>query len=66
MTRDLRCDSKKHAVLIEEADSGTLEVKCDSRFCGAKPGAIVLHQFDLKTGKLQDTHRYNTDVRRKR
>lgn len=64
MTRELRCASKKHAVLIEEG-SGLLEIKCDSRFCGARPGAIVLHRFDLTTGALVDTHKYNTQIRSK-
>jgi hypothetical protein len=60
---ELRCDSKKHGVLIEPG-FGILEVKCDSRFCGARTGAIVLHRFDLTTGEMVDTHRYNTQVRR--
>ena len=64
MTRELRCNSKKHAVLIEEG-SGLLEVKCDSRFCGAASGVIVLHKFDLTTGKCVDTQRYNTRIRSK-
>lgn len=66
MTRELRCKSKKHGVLIEEArEGGLLEVKCDSRFCGARSGAIVLHRFDLVTGALVDTHQYNTQIRSK-
>jgi len=64
MTQELRCDSKKHAVLIEEG-SGLLEVKCDSRFCGAVSGVIVLHRFDLRDGSLVDTKRYNTKTRSK-
>lgn len=44
---DLRCDSKKHG---EAIDDHTIEVKCNSKFCGAVPGeTIVLHRFDLKT-----------------
>ena len=66
MTRELRCDSKRHAILIEEAASGgLLEVKCDSRFCGAQTGVIVLHRFDLTTGEMVDTNRYNTQIRSK-
>lgn len=53
---DVRCPSKKHAVLL---DAGILEVKCDSRFCGAKPGIIVLHRFSLETGELLETSRYS-------
>lgn len=55
--RDLRCESKKHGVLIEEG-SGLLEIKCDSRFCGNAPGIVVLHRFDLATGELVETKRY--------
>lgn len=54
--RELRCSSKKHGVMI---DDHTVEVKCDSRFCGAAPGIVVLHKFDLeKDGKLVETKRY--------
>lgn len=53
--QELRCTSKKHGVVI---DDHTVEVKCDSRFCGAKAGVIVLHRFDLRTGELVDTQRY--------
>lgn len=49
MTHDLRCDSKKHAVLFP---GEYLEVKCDSRFCGAQRGMVVLHRFDLQTGAM--------------
>ena len=38
--------------------SGLLEIKCDSRFCGAKPGIVVLHRFDLATGDVVETQRY--------
>jgi hypothetical protein len=59
--QELRCESKKHGVVI---DDHTVEVKCDSRFCGARSGVIVLHRFDLTTGKLVGTHRYK-EIRRK-
>lgn len=59
--QELRCDSKKHGEVV---DDHIVEVKCDSRFCGAKPGVIVLHRFDLATGKLVDTNRFK-DIRRK-
>jgi hypothetical protein len=47
---DLRCDSKKHG---ERVDDHTVEIKCSSRFCGAEPGVIVLHQFNLATGETK-------------
>lgn len=45
----LRCQSKKHAVLLS---SHVIEVKCSSRFCGARRGVVVLHRFDLDTGEM--------------
>lgn len=42
---ELRCDSKKHGEIIDEH---TIEVMCKSRFCGSRPGEIVvIHRFDL-------------------
>lgn len=63
---DLRCESKKHAEILEEpAPQGTLEIKCDSRFCGAGPRQVVLHRFDLETGLMVDTRRFkNPQVRK--
>lgn len=54
MTRGLRCGAKQHAVLRD----GRIEVKCTSRFCGAKPGIVVLHYFHTTTGDLLETKRY--------
>jgi hypothetical protein len=63
---DLRCESKKHAEIFEEPmHKGLLEVKCDSRFCGAGPGRVVLHRFDLETGFLVNTRRFKTPTVRK-
>lgn len=52
MTTDLRCDSKKHGVVISAT---MVEIKCDSRFCGARSGVTVLHRFSVETGKLVET-----------
>lgn len=52
--KDLRCPSKKHAVL----DGDNVEVKCNSRFCGAVPGVVVLHLFSKDTGELVKTSRF--------
>lgn len=59
--QELRCKAKKHGEVI---DDHTVEVKCDSRFCGAKPGTIILHKFDLKTGLLVETNQFK-EVRSK-
>lgn len=52
---DVRCQNKKHGELVEP---GLLEVKCDSRFCGAGPGVTVIHRFDTITGQLIDTLKF--------
>jgi hypothetical protein len=49
---DLRCPSKKHAELVEPS---IVEVKCNSKFCGAEDGAVVLHKFDATNGELIST-----------
>jgi len=51
---DLRCSSKKHAVLT----NGTIEVRCRSIFCGYEPGKVILHQFDAGSGELLSTKEY--------
>lgn len=57
---DLRCESKKHGVLIS---NDIVEIKCDSRFCGARTGVIVLHRFSSTTGELLETYRYNDPMK---
>lgn len=52
---DLRCKHKKHGEIV---DDNRIEVKCNSRYCGAGQGVIVLHVFDARTGELLDTHTY--------
>lgn len=47
---ELRCSHKLHGRLL---DDGRVEVKCRSAFCGAKPGVVVLHRFDLRTGAVE-------------
>lgn len=61
MTVDIRCPSKKFAVLVSE---DTLEIKCSSRFCGAKQGVVVLHRYSIKTGELLETNRYKDPERK--
>jgi len=61
---ELRCAAKKHGEVIIPG-TGVLEVSCDSRFCGKRAGVTVRHQFDLRTGEMLDTHRFNTQIRSK-
>lgn len=58
---ELRCEHTMHGVLI---DDGTLEVKCKNNRCGARSGVIVMHKFDLSTGKLISTKRFADPIRK--
>lgn len=49
---DFRCPSSLHARLTEQ---GFVEVACKSRWCGKKPGIVVLHRFNAETGELVET-----------
>jgi hypothetical protein len=51
---EVRCDNEiKFGELYPE--DGVLEVKCKSKRCGAGPGIVVVHGFDVETGKLLGT-----------
>lgn len=54
MMAEFRCPSKLHGAMDDE---GFFEVKCRSRFCGAKPGVVVLHRFKV-SGELIETVRF--------
>src|SRR5215471_3926594 len=60
---ELRCPSKLHGVL---RDDGTVEFKCDSKFCGHAPGVVVLHRFDAETGELVETLSFKNPTPRER
>lgn len=53
MITELRCPGTMHAKL----DGEVLEVKCRRKSCGYHPGVVVLHRFDVHTGKLTGTMR---------
>jgi hypothetical protein len=55
---ELRCQSKLLGILIIPADGGIVELKCSSRFCGARSGTVVLHRFSTGNGVLVETKRY--------
>jgi hypothetical protein len=58
---ELRCENRMHGIVDLQ---GNLEVKCRDRFCGAAPGYVVLHTFDLKTGAMLYTNRFKDPSRR--
>lgn len=60
---ELRCSSKLHGIL---RDDGTIEVKCDSKFCGHAPGVVVLHRFNAQTGELVETLNFKNPTQRER
>lgn len=51
MSFELRCNGKLHGVL----DDKILQIKCSSKWCGARPGVVVLHHFDAESGALLET-----------
>lgn len=52
MHKELRCRTKLHGILTSPA---VLEIKCNSRYCGAIPGRLVFHRFDIESGELIET-----------
>lgn len=62
MRRELRCPAKLHGFMIDE---NRLEVKCNSRFCGAGRGVVVLHTWDTTTGQVVDTKKFMDPMYRK-
>lgn len=53
----LRCPSHNLFGVVDDG-SGTLEVTCSNRLCGKEPGVVVMHRFDLSTGKVLKTDRF--------
>jgi len=56
---ELRCQYRLHG----HVDDGVLEIACRSRFCGKVPGVVVVHRYDLATGKLIETKRFRDPVK---
>lgn len=57
---ELRCPAKLHGVVTGPT---SLEVKCNSRFCGAGQGVVVLHTFDTVTGMVTGTRKFSDPLR---
>jgi hypothetical protein len=49
------------AVLNHE---GNIELRCKSRYCGAGPGAVVIHVYHSTTGEFMYTKAYKDPTRR--
>jgi hypothetical protein len=54
---ELRCPSRIHGVVVAP---DVIEVRCHSRFCGKRAGVVILHRFEISTGKLLGTREYKT------
>lgn len=39
-------------------DDKVIEVKCTKPECGVKPGVVVLHYFDIYTGMMVDSKKF--------
>lgn len=55
---DLRCPHKLLGVIVAPAAGGIVELKCGSRFCGARSGVVVLHRFSTEDGRLINTKQF--------
>lgn len=53
---ELRCPGNKKYADIDS--NGYIEIKCQSRFCGAEIGEVLLHCFSPFTGELITTKRF--------
>lgn len=54
--KDLRCPSRLHGKAVDNL----IEVKCDSRHCGAGRGTVVMHYFNEVTGDLVETKKFQS------
>lgn len=54
---ELRCHTKLHAIVV---GLDMVEIACRSRRCGWEAGRVILHRFEISTGKLLDTKEYKT------
>lgn len=57
---ELRCTNKLHGIL---RDADVVEMKCDSKFCGHRPGSVVvIHRFNVHTGELVETLKFRNPI----
>jgi hypothetical protein len=55
---ELRCQGNVLFGVVSEGSSGTIEVACKGRWCGKVAGNVVLHTFDLSSGKVLNTKKF--------
>lgn len=56
---ELRCLGNVLFGVVSKDARGTIEVKCRGKWCGHQAGVVVLHTFNLETGKVEGTEKYN-------
>jgi hypothetical protein len=50
---ELRCGAKLHGIMDER--NHAIEIRCRSKFCGYRPGVVVVHRFSTLDWELIDT-----------
>ena len=60
---ELRCAGNKKFGELIIPGPGVLEVFCDSRFCGKRAGVSVRHRFDLLTGAVTETRKFQNPIK---
>ena len=53
--KDLKCSSGR---LLGTVEGHFLEIACRSTKCGKRPGVVVIHKFDTRTGECLSTRLY--------
>ena len=63
---ELRCKGKLHGIVVvdDTETKAVIEVKCRSRWCGAGKNRVILHSFNIATGKYK-TRRFSDPVSKK-
>jgi hypothetical protein len=51
--KEIRCDAKLHGILDEREHA--IEIRCHSRWCGYRPGVVIVHRFSTIDWELVDT-----------
>jgi hypothetical protein len=51
---EIRCPGRHHARIVD----GLLEIPC--RYCRSDPGEVVYHYYNLQTGELLRTRRFQS------
>jgi hypothetical protein len=53
--KELKCSSGR---LLGTTEGHFVEIACRSTKCGKRPGVVVIHKFDVRTGECISTRQY--------